>query len=337
MTNLFIIGNGFDIAHGMQTKYLDFRQFLIDKYSINKDVLDNCLYQVLYSGQISVDYSPYNKTEVAAIIIKILDLAEGENWKNIETALGKLDYSEFLDMTSYFENPEDEDFIKNTYCMNEDNAISLCSILRLTNIYFEDWVKTIALSNYILKDFKDLIAKEKSFFLNFNYTSTLEELYKVQNVCHIHGTPESNIYFGHGNDEIYTDDFQKKWFGAEDELNLLQKFFRKNTILAYKDNESFFNQIKEEATKAFLNIYSFGFSFSPVDGYYLKQICNLIDTTKTTWFINDFDTVEDRNIFKNILFNCGYKGNIQLFHINPNRIVPIDGLFKNITLESTSQ
>lgn len=29
MSSLFIVGNGFDIAHGIPTKYSDFRMFII--------------------------------------------------------------------------------------------------------------------------------------------------------------------------------------------------------------------------------------------------------------------------------------------------------------------
>ena len=32
MSSLFIIGNGFDIAHGIPTKYRDFREFIIKSY-----------------------------------------------------------------------------------------------------------------------------------------------------------------------------------------------------------------------------------------------------------------------------------------------------------------
>ena len=41
MTNLFIIGNGFDISHGMKTKYSDFRNYLIKKYSIKQADLES--------------------------------------------------------------------------------------------------------------------------------------------------------------------------------------------------------------------------------------------------------------------------------------------------------
>jgi hypothetical protein len=38
MPNLFIIGNGFDIAHGLPTKYKHFRQFLVDVYDADENI-----------------------------------------------------------------------------------------------------------------------------------------------------------------------------------------------------------------------------------------------------------------------------------------------------------
>lgn len=32
MATLFIIGNGFDLAHGMPTQYSDFRKFIVETY-----------------------------------------------------------------------------------------------------------------------------------------------------------------------------------------------------------------------------------------------------------------------------------------------------------------
>ena len=41
MSNLFIIGNGFDIAHGLPTKYADFKKYLSDRIKINQGIKDN--------------------------------------------------------------------------------------------------------------------------------------------------------------------------------------------------------------------------------------------------------------------------------------------------------
>lgn len=39
MTKLLIIGNGFDISHGLKTTYNDFRKYLIKEKEIQSDYL----------------------------------------------------------------------------------------------------------------------------------------------------------------------------------------------------------------------------------------------------------------------------------------------------------
>ena len=64
--------------------------------------------------------------------------------------------------------------------------------------YFKEWIYNIALPND-----KDLsVFTPNSFFINFNYTDTLEKLYKVpyDKVLHIHGqatAPKSQLIIGH--------------------------------------------------------------------------------------------------------------------------------------------
>lgn len=36
MKNLYIIGNGFDLAHSLPTKYSNFKEYLISKYQIDE-------------------------------------------------------------------------------------------------------------------------------------------------------------------------------------------------------------------------------------------------------------------------------------------------------------
>ena len=40
MPNLFIIGNGFDIAHDLSTRFADLKKYLSDRIKINQDIKD---------------------------------------------------------------------------------------------------------------------------------------------------------------------------------------------------------------------------------------------------------------------------------------------------------
>jgi len=60
------------------------------------------------------------------------------------------------------------------------------------------------------------------------------------------------------------------------------------------------------------NIYSWGFSFSEVDLCYIKEICNILDTTNITWNLHDWRN-KGATKFEHILRQCGFAGNITTF------------------------
>lgn len=90
MSDLFIIGNGFDRAHGMETSYHAFHQF----------IKDNCK-NMPYTGVVElvsqdsenkidgmIVYEPVEYLDFFQIII---DQTDGPDWKNFEDALGRLE------------------------------------------------------------------------------------------------------------------------------------------------------------------------------------------------------------------------------------------------------
>ncbi|UKI38754.1 MAG: bacteriophage abortive infection AbiH family protein [Clostridiales bacterium] len=44
MSSLFILGNGFDIAHGIKTQYSEFRKFVLSLYPEALDLRDEIVY-----------------------------------------------------------------------------------------------------------------------------------------------------------------------------------------------------------------------------------------------------------------------------------------------------
>jgi len=310
MTKLFIIGNGFDLAHGMKTRYSDFRDYLVEKYEIDEDLIDTDGYEIPVPYDLPKGGEEYDDTTASAAIIKTLDNTEGGQWKDVEKSLGELDFGVFLDDWAGNYNSDDDNAFRDSVYRNEDNARNLCGALRLIGGYFQDWVRTIKVSHILLPDFQGLISPENDLFLNFNYTKTLEKLYNAQNVCHIHGTQDEDIYFGHGNDEDRTDYYQSNWFGAESELNQLQYSLRKDTNEAYDKNAQFFYKIEETAKEDNFEMYSFGFSFSEVDRIYLKEIFRRINTKNVVFHLNDFETKEKQDEYINVLIDCGFEGEI---------------------------
>lgn len=234
----------------------------------------------------------------------------GDKWADVETSLGKLEYSEFLD--DWNTDDEDDDECYEVYG-NEDNASALFESIRKIQDFFNIWIKSIDISETLeKKDFSKLIDKENDFFLTFNYTETLEKLYNSKNVCHIHGVQDGKIYFGHGDKIDHTKYYERNHIGSGDTLHDLDEELRKKTEDALSDNEWFFNSIDYDVSE----IYSFGFSFSNVDLVYLKEIFGRLDTKNLTWYLNDYSYLKEINRYKNIITNCGFEGKFATYHID---------------------
>lgn len=319
MTKLFIIGNGFDLAHGMKTNYKDFRQFLIDEY-LHGEYDPNAFYDIPYTTTMPDGDEEYCDEDVVKCILKLLDGVIGTNWEDVESYLNDLPYSEFLDSYDLY-NKEDDDFISKDYSRNQNNSSNLCGGTKRINYYFREWVETIKIAKKGNKKFKKLIDPKKDFFLNFNYTKTLEVLYKAQNVCHIHGTLEQELLFGHGDSECPYEKYEQHWFGSQENLRDLFFSLQKNTQKAFWDNQEFFIKLQKASMESPLSIYSFGFSFSEVDQYYLSKICEIIDTTSVCFYMNNYDDDKKRQGFSEVLYECGFKGSIDEFYKKQTSLV----------------
>lgn len=308
MKKLFLIGNGFDLAHKIPSSYEDFHNFLKEEYT-NGEGDSGVIPQ---SFMLPDGGEDFNDEELVMFLRLIISNAEelGEKWADVETSLGKLDYSEFLD--DWSTDDEDDNEWHEVY-RNEDNASALFEATRRIQYFFNMWIKSIDISEVLVKtDFSKLIDKEKDLFLTFNYTKTLEKLYNSKNVCHIHGEQDGKIYFGHGDKTDHTEYYERNHIGSGDTLCALDEQLRKKTEDALIDNQWFFNSIDHEVSE----IYSFGFSFSDVDLVYLKEILGRLDTKNLTWHLNDYSYPTEINRYKNIITNCGFEGEFSTYHIN---------------------
>lgn len=90
MTNLFIIGNGFDLSHNLPTHYDNFREYLRTTYSYKFDEEPTRLANVTMdpSGKWIYD------DESVHYLDSLISLASDyETWADFESSLGCLDYS----------------------------------------------------------------------------------------------------------------------------------------------------------------------------------------------------------------------------------------------------
>jgi len=163
--NLFIIGNGFDRAHGLGTSYVDFRNYLEREdwsYLVRLEAPYNCF--------------PESNRE----------LVEERLWREFENNLSSINEEEIvdggisLDMGLESGDVGIEDTL-NVYWEEQYGYIQ-----RL-NDYIKSWVEQIDIcvpkKANIIKRYSD------DLFINFNYTLILEKVYKIEKnqILHIHG------------------------------------------------------------------------------------------------------------------------------------------------------
>jgi hypothetical protein len=238
MNKLFIIGNGFDLAHGLKTKYSDFLLWYLQKalniLSINGSYSDDLLtlsYDV-NSGESIINSIREFKDLISKRHIKvsysheffrsILDKHIDTNWEDIEYYYFKV----LLQLYSFSENH----FFKADYSIDiEVKKLNDC--LNHIKEQLVEYLKTIETSNKKLNDrvfshfsneIKSLLIQnnianrmDKIMFLIFNYTSTINLYSNIFSVGHfeinfIHGklNDENNpIIFGYGDE---SDTFYEK-------------------------------------------------------------------------------------------------------------------------------
>ncbi|WP_276766743.1 bacteriophage abortive infection AbiH family protein [Gemella morbillorum] len=294
MKNLFIIGNGFDLAHKLPTRYSDFKNYLTKKFP-SADT------KYVYVPESTIDQDGnevYNKTEVVSFLLKIISEIEGNEWNNLETTLGMIEYDDYF---SLFELRDDNKEYHTVY-NNEDTAKNILGAVYMIKEFFSDWIKEVDITDaqpYI--KMKNLFDNYNALFINFNYTETLEKIYGIKDVCHIHGTQGSDIIFGHGSTSNF-DYYEQNFTGAEEYMEELQNSLKKDTKQAIEKHKYFFDKLSEVE-----RIYSYGFSFSDVDLVYIEEICKRINTKKVIWHLNSYDDKRNSE-FKKKIKKCGFSG-----------------------------
>ncbi|MEK4715818.1 bacteriophage abortive infection AbiH family protein [Sporosarcina sp. FSL K6-5500] len=318
MNKLFIIGNGFDVAHGLKTSYDDFRKHLILDTQIEMDSLIIPESKPTPDGDIT-----YDEIEVLSMLFYLISEAESntEKWSNIEASLANLNFDEVFDYSpEVLDRDGDIDLWKTSY-NNEDIASNLVIPTSTIQRLFLEWINTIDITRTKSKiDFSDLVG-EKDLFLTFNYTETLEEIYNVSSnqICYIHGKQNEEIYFGHGDGDTddVTDYFMENYIGSENSLAEIHEKLRKKTEIALNNNMYFFERLSNDNVR---EIYSYGFSFSEVDMVYLEEISKRVNTQKVIWYFNDFDE-QNHDDYIETLIKYGFKGDFSTFNISNNEII----------------
>jgi len=295
---LNIIGNGFDLHHGIRSSYFNFKDYLED-----------------------------NDSDVFEMIEKYLGNTQNF-WYSFEQNLAYLDEDSILDHASnYLVSYGADDW---SDANHHDYQYEIEQITKpLTSGLqknFTQWVKQLEISH-----FKNqlLCFEENSIFLTFNYTSTLEKLYGIDEtrILHIHGyvSKEKNeLIFGHNyikpsnnidlekiknelGEEAYYEYVEKLSDGdirVTEGTEILNSYFTetfKPTEVIITENKVFFEELSKIS-----KITIIGHSLESVDMPYFEEIVNRINSSEVKWFVH-YHKQEDVIKHTQILIKLGVK------------------------------
>ena len=267
---LYIIGNGFDMHHEVNCSYTDF-----------------------------YNYCKKNNKELCANIEKFY-YDSNELWYDFENELLNIQLSFILDDCRIL-HPNWNTCYKEMYQFIDCVRDEVDNLKYSLTEAFNSWVKSLNKGNLRKKLNIDV---KHSLFISFNYTDTLEDLYKVSNdsILYIHGKANdknSDLLFGHGaskdkiSELISTDNILEA-----DALETVGDFLfalRKDTGYIINENQSFFSKLKDID-----EIYVLGLSLSDVDLPYLKKIKQSTQSD-SKWFISYYKDKENEKTDKAIV------------------------------------
>ena len=181
MKHLYIIGNGFDLFTGLHTSYSDFKHWLQHKYIF--------VYENMKAA--------YNM--------------DGKWWNDFEVNPGELDIHQYVRNFTPTEKSAEEIIKQIEERNNHLNSIGLLTdlhiestcasrlrgLLDILQYCFERWVADC--QSMITDPQYTYIEEDDSYFINFNYTDTIEWLYKIPDdrVLHIHGRASKHDKWRH--------------------------------------------------------------------------------------------------------------------------------------------
>lgn len=263
MATLHIIGNGFDLAHGILSTYKDFEKYAWSHSSHNSyylEVLENCYPQKNKDGRLIL-------------------------WSDLEYALGNLDFRQAFSLgTEDIEKEEDHEFRYQAQ-MEDAPEYMLRDMFTIFHKFFEDWVNSIDIESDPLTNI--LHFDSKGLFLSFNYTETLESIYNItrNNIRYLHGRRKSNdkLIVGHCNNidgkNYLTKDPAIYEYQAYQGIADVVNGERKNVTDIISKNNDFWQQLFNID-----KVVVYGHSLSDVDRPYFKQVANSIKQSSEWYF-----------------------------------------------------
>lgn len=261
---MHIIGNGFDLYHGLQTSYSDFYDFLSSHGE--EDLIDS---MECYWGHCKLLHGEYRNTL----------------WSDLEKALGEYDVKDI--MSDMFEGHTlDIDHIASSVGeVDAEVTENFVPLRERLNEQFSSWVRCMDFSRISRKNLHGFAPS--GLFLVFNYTDTVEKVYGVASsqVLHIHGDAgniDDELILGH--DKFYKevpqeDDFYDRTEYQRQIASVINGLY-KDTSKIISRHKDFFSHLSTIDT-----VVVYGHSIADVDLPYFQEIKKNIQPN-ATWHIS---------------------------------------------------
>lgn len=303
--NILVIGNGFDIAHGLPTSYQQFLRFISEESDICTLLQRNGLEQkesaiaandmrklsannywiehfqkISNCGENWIDFESEISKVIQRIdkVRKLVNTAKDDPYSQLETDCFveiQNKYSDIYDEFGFEEKLDDSDLIPG---IKRKLLNDLNRLIRCLEIYLCQYVNRMDVSNKKLELFNTIRFDD---VLSFNYTNTFERLYGTSNIKYhyIHGKADiahtvENCNMILGIDEYLRNDEKD----SDNEFIEFKKFFQriyKGTGAEYKSWVHRIEDLKCSAPKAHNEpdeIYILGHSLDVTDKDVFREL-----------------------------------------------------------------
>lgn len=293
---LYIFGNGFDLAHGIETRYAAFRKYLEENHESFLTTFEE-----MYFIQPLDDTEPWYTEEAQK---KWNESVLEDLWWSFEEKIGHPDVEGMYSFAYSLVDTMPVDGIIDTMNIYWKEQYGFVDELQQ---YVLEWIQSIDVSKAICKK-DNLVNNKNDLFMSFNYTNTLESIYGIDHVFHPHGgVPsccEQTPIMGHGNKYII-DYYRRKAKEAQEEFvewyesicNATADFCEsmyKDTDSIIRENDSFFSAISNVE-----KVVCLGLSFGDVDIPYLNRIQYEVpaETKWIVYYYNEDDLKRLKSVF----------------------------------------